>query len=180
MNLGKYLNSLTLHLSNESNIKSIKWYTSTNILGIITASYCTKPQCKLLSKWWLSLFPGLCHHGSAWGAGIWACFEFWSAPDAAFIEEWPEWASLLPHRLSFLFYSTANACLWKALFPRMAIWQFVLAFCFFPPEHLLKQNVWFTVGREGERDFWQVEKWKKSELCSLACDRLCVCVGGGR
>lgn len=51
MNLGKYLNSLTLHLSNESNIKSIKWYTSTNIPGIITASYCTKPQCKLLSKW---------------------------------------------------------------------------------------------------------------------------------
>lgn len=51
MNLGKYLNSLTLHLSNESNIKSIKWFTSTNILGIITASYCTKPQCKLLSKW---------------------------------------------------------------------------------------------------------------------------------
>lgn len=122
-------------------------------------------------------FPVFCQHGSAWGAGAWACFWILVCTRRC-----------IYRRMTRMSFPVSTQAIVSALQHSECLasekasflgWPFGVFFFFSFPKHLLKQNVWFTVGREGEKDFWQVEKWKKSELCSLTHDPLCVCMGVG-
>lgn len=167
--LGITLPSLSLHLLKEGHNKNINYFSKDYRKAIVKSTPCMfLPKCRLpLVLYYNPLIFSLAWR--AFGNGAWIHFWILVCTRRCILKAMAG-ASFPISAWAFLHLWGTMPVLWQR--PLSLWWPFAGGFVWVPVQAERVIYCWLWRWKR----FWQVEKWRKSEL--LTCNLLCMCVGG--